>query len=34
VTNETPDIKGVADSKKTTHVTAIGTGKKYITDNN
>ena len=29
----TPDVKGAADSKKTTHVAAIATGKKYITDN-
>ena len=31
--DETPDVKGAADSKKTTHVAAITTGKKYITDN-
>jgi len=31
--DETPDVKGAADSKKTTHVAAIATGKKYITDN-
>ena len=29
----TPDVKGAADSKKTTHVAAIATGKQYITDN-
>ena len=28
-----PNVKGAADSKKTTHVAAIATGKKYITDN-
>ncbi len=28
-----PNVKGAADSKKTTHVAAITTGKKYITDN-
>jgi hypothetical protein len=31
--DDTPDVKGAADSKKTTHVAAIATGKKYITDN-
>jgi hypothetical protein len=31
--DNTPDVKGAADSKKTTHVAAIATGKKYITDN-
>jgi len=31
--DETPDVKNAADSKKTTHVAAIATGKKYITDN-
>jgi hypothetical protein len=31
--DETPDVKGAADSKKTTHVAAIATGKTYITDN-
>ncbi len=31
--DETPDVKGATDSKKTTHVAAIATGKKYITDN-
>tara|TARA_R100000234_G_scaffold103896_1_gene73519 strand:+ start:98 stop:376 length:279 start_codon:yes stop_codon:yes gene_type:complete len=31
--DETPNVKGAADSKKTTHVAAIATGKKYITDN-
>ena len=31
--DETPDVKGAADSKKTTHVAGIATGKKYITDN-
>jgi hypothetical protein len=28
-----PNVKGAADSKKTTHVAAIATGKQYITDN-
>jgi len=32
-TNDMPNIKGAADSKKTTHVAAIATGKQYITDN-
>ena len=32
-TNDMPNIKGAADSKKTNHVAAIATGKKYITDN-
>ena len=31
--DDTPDVKGAADSKKTTHVAAVTTGKKYITDN-
>jgi len=31
--DETPDVKGAASSKKTTHVAAVTTGKKYITDN-
>ena len=31
--DDTPDVKGAADSKKTTHVAAIATGKTYITDN-
>ena len=31
--DSTPNVKGAADSKKTTHVAAIATGKKYITDN-
>ena len=31
--DDTPDVKGAADSKKTTHVAAIATGKKYISDN-
>jgi len=31
--DDKPDVKGAADSKKTTHVAAIATGKKYITDN-
>ncbi len=31
--DDTPNVKGSADSKKTTHVAAIATGKKYITDN-
>ena len=31
--DDTPDVKGAADSKKTNHVAAIATGKTYITDN-
>ena len=31
--DDTPDVKGAASSKKTTHVAAISTGKTYITDN-
>ena len=31
--DDTPNVKGAADSKKTTHVAAIATGKTYITDN-
>tara|TARA_R100000988_G_scaffold33219_2_gene16737 strand:- start:785 stop:1093 length:309 start_codon:yes stop_codon:yes gene_type:complete len=31
--DNTPDVKGAADSKKTTHVAAITTGKSYITSN-
>jgi hypothetical protein len=31
--DETPDVKGAADSKKTTHVAAITTGKAYIAAN-
>ena len=31
--DDTPDVKGATDSKKTTHVAAVTTGKKYITDN-
>ncbi len=31
--DETPDVKGAADSKKTTHVAAIATGKAYISAN-
>jgi len=31
--DDTPNVKGAADSKKTTHVAAVATGKKYITDN-
>jgi len=31
--DETPDVKGAADSKKTTHVAAITTGKSYIAAN-
>ena len=33
IDDDTPDVKGAADSKKTTHVAAIATGKTYITDN-
>jgi len=31
--DDKPNVKGAADSKKTTHVAAIATGKTYITDN-
>ena len=31
--DDTPDVAGAASSKKTTHVAAVATGKKYITDN-
>ncbi len=31
--DDTPDVAGAAGSKKTTHVAAVATGKKYITDN-
>ena len=31
--DETTDVKGAASNLKTTHVAAIATGKKYITDN-
>ena len=31
--DETPDVKGAAASKKTTHVAAVTTGKSYITSN-
>ena len=31
--DDTPNVKGAADSKKTTHVAAVATGKKYISDN-
>jgi hypothetical protein len=31
--DETPDVKGAADSKKTTHVAAVTTGKAYIAAN-
>ena len=31
--DETPNVAGAADSKKTTHVAAVTTGKTYITDN-
>ena len=31
--DDTPDVKGAADSKKTTHVAAITTGKAYIAAN-
>jgi len=31
--DDTPDVKGAASSKKTTHVAAVATGKTYITDN-
>jgi hypothetical protein len=31
--DDTPDVKGATDSKKTTHVAAVTTGNTYITDN-
>ena len=31
--DDTPDVKGAASNLKTTHVAAVATGKKYITDN-
>ena len=31
--DDTPNVKGAASSKKTTHVAAVATGKTYITDN-
>ena len=31
--DDTPDVKGAAGSKKTTHVAAVTTGNTYITDN-
>ena len=31
--DDTPDVKGAAASKKTTHVAAITTGKSYIAAN-
>jgi hypothetical protein len=31
--DDTPNVKGAADSKKTTHVAAITTGKAYIAAN-
>ena len=31
--DDTPNVAGAADSKKTTHVAAVTTGKTYITDN-
>ena len=31
--DDTPNVKGAADSKKTTHVAAIATGKAYIASN-
>ena len=31
--DDTPDVKGAADSKKTTHVAAIATGTAYIAAN-
>ena len=31
--DDTPNVKGAADSKKTTHVAAIATGKAYIAAN-
>jgi len=31
--DDRPDVKGAADSKKTTHVAAVATGKAYIAAN-
>ena len=31
--DDTPNVKGAADSKKTTHVAAIATGNDYIAAN-
>ena len=31
--NDTPDVKGAASSKKTTHVAAVTTGTDYIAAN-
>ncbi len=31
--DDTPNVAGAADSKKTTHVAAVATGKTYITNN-
>ena len=31
--DDRPNVVGAADSKKTTHVAAVTTGKTYITDN-
>ena len=31
--DDTPNVAGAADSKRTTHVAAVATGKTYITDN-
>ena len=31
--NDTPNVKGAADSKKTTHVAAVTTGTNYIAAN-
>jgi len=31
--DDTPDVKGAASNKKTTHVAAVTTGTDYITDN-
>ncbi len=31
--DDTPDVAGAASNLKTTHVAAVATGKKYITDN-
>ena len=31
--DDRPNVAGAADSKKTTHVAAVTTGKTYITDN-
>jgi len=32
-TDDFPNIAGATDSKKTTHVAAVATGKTYITNN-